>query len=189
MSVIDIIFGKSKVEPKPIVKVDNSNEICEYYEPKTFTCKEYVENLYKMMMPLCNFTSDDYKLSYKFGGHGRYDTSFIEFEAINKKIKIKLVDKIEEIVRECCSGTERVYSIESIKFKDELIYYDGIWLCHGAIEQGVYDILNDFTQLIEKIKEIQTEKENEKYRLNRLEQKKRCEQINKEFLELKGALK
>jgi hypothetical protein len=144
---------------------------------KTFDNQEYNKEIFDMMCSPPVYKSDKYEVSFKETNPLGVRLYTINFEAFKEKIKI-------EILRSPACN-KLMYIICFVKFKDELIFYNQRWSCSGHIEQRVYDILNDFSNELEEFKEKQRIIENEKYEKYKLEQKKRCERINKEFLELK----
>jgi hypothetical protein len=180
MSFFDRLFGK---KPKQqVIEVDNIQEIFHNYEPRTFTNKEYVKEIFDMLYSLPVYKSDKYEVSFTERNQFGIYSYNITFDALIDKIKIKISYFKGQ------SGMSR-YTIDSVKFKDELIFFDHRWICDGPIKQGVYDILNDFSKELNESKEKQYIIENEIHEKYKLEQKKRCERINKEFLELKRGSK
>jgi hypothetical protein len=170
MSLFDKLFGK-KSEIEPCITETESHGVFHNYELN----KKYVKEIFDMLRSVSSYNSDKYEVSTD---HSHMNSYILIFYAVIEKIKIEISYSRE-------SHMTPVYEIESIKFKNELIFTDNMWLCEGPIQQGIYDILEEFKLLIEKEKERDRQLQNEKYEKYKLEQKKRCEQINREFLELK----
>jgi hypothetical protein len=174
MSLLDKLLGR-KPEMDPCITDTDIRGIFHNYEPRTFTSKAYIKELYEMLCSVSSYNSDKYKVSTDHSHRSSYN---LIFYAKKEKIKIEISYSIK-------SYMTPLYEVQYVTFKDELIYSDGRWLCGGIIESEIYKILDEFKQEIEEFKERDRQLQNKKYEKYKIEQKKRCEKINKEFLELK----